>query len=125
MIKLFVVLCSVYGGSVGIKFYALIAQLVDSPRRTFKLVPFKMFTVYVIKNVNSGKMYTGYTSDLDKRLKRHNQELPNKKSSFTSKNPGSWMLVYKEEFINREDAFFREKELKTGKGREFVKSILK
>ena len=70
-------------------------------------------------------MYTGYTSDLDKRLKRHNQELPNKKSSFTSKNPGSWMLVYKEEFINREDAFFREKELKTGKGREFVKSILK
>ncbi|MFA6160442.1 MAG: GIY-YIG nuclease family protein [Parcubacteria group bacterium] len=84
-----------------------------------------MFNVYVIKNQN-GKIYIGQTADLKVRLERHNRLLKNKKTSFTSKNKGVWELVYKENFNSREEAIKREKELKSFRGREFIrKSILK
>jgi putative endonuclease len=79
------------------------------------------YTVYVIYNSLREKTYTGYTSNLKSRLLRHNQCLPNKKSSYTSKNSGFWRLIYKEAFSNRKDAVLKEKWLKSGVGREFVK----
>lgn len=85
-----------------------------------------MFIVYIIKNSDNGKMYTGYTSDIEKRLLRHNQSLPIKKSSFTFKNKsdGEWVLVYKELYETREKAMERERWLKTGVGREYIKKIV-
>jgi putative endonuclease len=82
-----------------------------------------MFYVYVIKNSLNGKIYIGQTSNLEKRLKRHNGQLFNKRKSFTYKNKGSgeWILVYKEEFEERKDALKREKELKSFQGRKFLK----
>ncbi|MEI6288596.1 MAG: GIY-YIG nuclease family protein [bacterium] len=80
------------------------------------------YSVYALNNGNS-KIYIGYTSDLEKRIKRHNQELPNKKTSFTSKNGGHWLLFYKEEFDIKEEAIKREKELKSYQGRKFLKSL--
>jgi hypothetical protein len=51
------------------------------------------FIVYVIQN-ETGKTYTGFTSDLAKRLSRHNGSLKNKITSFTSKNKkGEWKVV--------------------------------
>ncbi len=66
----------------------------------------------------------GQTSNLDLRLKRHNGELRGKINSFTHKNLGPWMVVYKEEFSTRKEAIKREKELKSFKGREFIKNLL-
>ncbi|MEK7653120.1 MAG: GIY-YIG nuclease family protein [Patescibacteria group bacterium] len=83
-----------------------------------------IYTTYVIKNKSSNKTYIGYTNNINNRIKRHNGELPNKKSSFTSRNKGLWILVYKEEFSEREDAIQREKQLKTSRGREFIKNII-
>jgi putative endonuclease len=82
-----------------------------------------MFYVYVIKNSQNGKIYIGQTSNLEKRLKRHNGQLSNKRKSFTYKNKGSgeWILVYKEEFEERKDALKREKELKSFQGRKFLR----
>mgnify|MGYP000206359681 CR=1 FL=1 len=82
-----------------------------------------MFYVYVIKNSQNGKIYIGQTSNLEKRLKRHNNKLSNKRKSFTQKNKGSgeWILVYKEEFKERKDALKREKELKSFQGRKFLR----
>ena len=82
-----------------------------------------MFYVYVIKNSQNGKIYIGQTSNLEKRLKRHNDKLSNKRKSFTYKNKGSgkWILVYKEEFEERKDALKREKKLKSFQGRKFLR----
>jgi putative endonuclease len=84
-----------------------------------------MFIVYVIQNERSNRIYIGQTADLETRLNRHNRKLSNKSTSFTSKNRGTWKVVYKENYDTREKAFKREKELKSFRGREFVKSKIR
>ncbi len=84
------------------------------------------FVVYVIKNNETDKIYIGQTSDLENRLRRHNKELPSKKSAFTHKNSGNgrWEVVYQENFSGRSGAMKREKELKSFRGREFIKNYI-
>jgi len=82
-----------------------------------------MFYTYAIKNQNN-KIYIGQTIDLEVRLQRHNGLLKNKNTSFTSKNGGNWELIYKEEFETRSEAMKREKELKSFRGREFIRSLI-
>ena len=82
------------------------------------------YYVYVIQN-DKNKIYIGQTGNLEKRLKRHNGVLPNKNSSYTSINKGSWKLVYKEHFGSRGEAVKREKELKSYQGRQFIKNYIK
>ena len=79
----------------------------------------KKFTVYIIKSVE-GYTYIGVTEDLEKRLNEHN----NKSLSFWTKRGRLWKLIYKEEFDSIKDAYKREKYLKTGIGRKFIKDIL-
>ncbi|PIS15270.1 endonuclease [Candidatus Shapirobacteria bacterium CG09_land_8_20_14_0_10_38_17] len=83
-----------------------------------------MYYVYVIKSQSSGKIYIGQTSDLEKRLKRHNKIINIKKTSYTYKNKGPWILVYKEIFSERKDATKREKQLKSAQGRKFIKEYI-
>ena len=65
-------------------------------------------------------MYTGYTSDLRKRFKQHNEN----KSTYT-KGRGPFILIYYESCIDEYDAKAREKYLKSGKGKLYIKSRLK
>jgi len=81
------------------------------------------YFTYVIKSETTDKIYIGHTDNLDNRLKRHNNLLPHKRSSFTYKNKGPWILIYKEEFKSRQEAQKREKYLKTSRGREFIKKF--
>ena len=83
-----------------------------------------MYYVYTITN-NEDKIYIGQTSDVEKRLKRHNGILKNKKSSYTHKNKGIWTLVHKEEFLTRKEAIAREKYLKSYRGRKFLRELIK
>jgi putative endonuclease len=83
-----------------------------------------MFYVYVIKNQND-KIYIGQTANLKLRLERHNGLLKNKKTSFKSLNKGVWEIIYKEEFNSRKEALNREKELKSFRGREFIRKLNK
>ena len=78
-----------------------------------------MFYVYLLKS-ERGDLYTGYTSDLRKRLKEHNQGL-----NSSTKRYGKWQLVYYEATLERSDATRREKYLKTSQGRRFMKKRLK
>ena len=71
---------------------------------------------YVIYNQEVDKFYIGQTNNLEKRLARHNNKLPNKKTSFTSKNKGVWQLVYQEQYLNRAQTIKREKYLKSYRG---------
>ena len=75
------------------------------------------FSVYVIKSTRTGKLYTGQTQQLEKRLLQHNDG-----SSPYTKNRGPWVLIYEESFATRAEAMAREKFLKTGKGHEFLKT---
>ena len=81
-----------------------------------------MFTVYVLYSERYNKIYIGYTSDLEKRFKSHN-ELGIK--GWTVKfRP--WEIVYTEIFETKSSAMKREKELKTSRGRNFIrKEILR
>ncbi|MEW6570331.1 MAG: GIY-YIG nuclease family protein [Nitrospirota bacterium] len=82
-----------------------------------------MFYVYVVRSESSKKIYIGQTSDLDRRLKQHNDPC-NDFSEFTKKNKGPWKLLYKEVAATRADALRREKFLKSGQGRNFIKLLL-
>ncbi len=64
--------------------------------------------------------YKGMTDNLERRLVEHN----NKELSFWTKRGTEWKLIYKEEFDNKTEALKREKWLKTGIGREYLKKIL-
>ena len=75
-----------------------------------------MFTVYLIKS-KKGRLYTGYTSDLTKRLIEHNNGLCK-----STKTDSDWEVVFTKRFLTRSEAMRYEKWLKTGVGREFVKN---
>ena len=75
-----------------------------------------MYKVYVLYSPSFDKIYIGYTSNLEERLKSHN-ELGHK--GWTKKfRP--WILFYSEEFNCKEAAIKREKELKSAQGRLFI-----
>jgi putative endonuclease len=80
-----------------------------------------VYSAYVIGSQTCGNVYIGHTQDLKKRLSEHND--PECLSSkFTKRIPGPWELVYSEAYQTRSEAFRRERWLKTGRGRQFLKS---
>jgi putative endonuclease len=83
------------------------------------------YWVYVIKNDETSKIYIGQSSNFNKRLLRHNGVLNSKNTSYTRRNlsNGQWHLVYHEEYPNRSGAIIREKQLKSYKGRLFIKKV--
>ena len=78
------------------------------------------YFVYVLKSISTEQWYTGSTNDLRKRFKEHN----NKKSTYT-KYHGPYKLIYYEMCRNEQDARVREKYLKTGMGKRYLKNRLK
>ena len=81
-----------------------------------------MFYVYAIFNRKHSKLYIGQTSNLVERIKLHNSGLF--ANSYTSRFDGEWCLIYKEEVLNRSKAIYREKQLKSYRGREFIKQFI-
>jgi len=79
-----------------------------------------MHYVYILKSEKNGKLYKGFTSDLRRRIKEHNSG-----NSIFTKNNGPWKLVYYEAFISEKDARSEEIFLKSGKGKERIKYLLK
>ena len=76
--------------------------------------------VYVLKSQTSKMWYTRFTSDLRKRFNQHV-----KGESTWTKNRGPWKIIYYEMCLNKEDARSREKYLKTGMGKRYLKNRLK
>lgn len=79
-----------------------------------------MFYVYVLQSKKDNKWYTGATNNLQKRFWEHNS---NKIES--TKNRGSFKLIYYEACLSRDDIWAREKYLKTGMGKRYIKNRLK
>lgn len=66
-----------------------------------------MYYVYALKNKTHAYLYIGFTSNLRKRLKEHQD----KKSTYTAKM-GEWHFVYYEAYHSKDDAIERERMLK-------------
>ena len=80
-----------------------------------------MYTVYVLYSPIFRKTYTGFTSDLEKRLASHNV-LATKGYTIRYR---PWDLLYTEEYATKAEALKREKELKQGNGRLFIQKLIK
>ena len=78
-----------------------------------------MYTVYVLKSEINGRLYIGYTRDVSIRLRRHNSGRVRSTKAYKP-----YSLVYSETFEDKTNARRREIFLKSGKGREFINSIV-
>ena len=78
-----------------------------------------MFYTYLLQG-KDGELYTGFTKDLRKRLKEHNQGL-----NSSTKRYRPWKLIYYEASLSEIDARRREGYLKTSKGRSLLKRRIK
>ena len=76
-----------------------------------------MYYVYVLRSKVKPRFYTGMTQDVSKRLHEHN----NGKTKST-KGYRPWDLCFFEEYKTRLEARAREKYLKSGIGREYIKN---
>ncbi len=75
-----------------------------------------MFYTYVLKSLKDGKLYIGYTENLEKRIKCHQ-----KGQVEATRNRRPLKLVYYEACTKKHKALKREKYFKTGYGRRFLK----
>ena len=78
-----------------------------------------MVTVYAIISEMNGDIYVGMTTDIEKRIKQHNTG----KSKYT-KTLLPWRILYTEQQQDWLSARKREKYLKSGIGKEFLRSLV-
>lgn len=84
-----------------------------------------MFIVYAIFSELSEKIYIGQTIDIEVRLRQHNDMGNNHVGKYTKQNKGPWKLIYTESHNTRSEALKREKQLKSFRGREFIKKLIR
>lgn len=88
-----------------------------------RVVLLMSFYVYILHSETSGKTYVGQSADLVRRLEQHND--PDcLLTTYTKKNQGPWRLIHSEVYASRAEAMRRERELKTGKGRDWIRRFL-
>lgn len=77
----------------------------------------KFFYTYVLRSLKDGELYIGWTDDLKSRVIKHNKGLVQ-----TTSNRVPLELIYYEACQSKSKAISREKTLKTGFGRKFLKN---
>ncbi len=75
--------------------------------------------MYVLRSVKNGRLYTGSTNDLERRLREHARG----KGRYT-RHAGPFELVYQERYATRLEARRRERYLKSGRGRSELAGLL-
>ncbi len=78
-----------------------------------------MFFAYVLRSKKNGRLYTGSTDNVQRRLEEHNSG-----HSKATRYIRPFELLHAEQFATRADAVQRERELKTGKGRDELRRLL-
>jgi putative endonuclease len=78
------------------------------------------YYVYVLMSVRDGNWYTGFTGDLRARMQQHRAG-----SSKSTKHRGPWKLIYYEASLSIEDAQARERYLKSGMGKRYLRNRMK
>ena len=78
------------------------------------------YYVYVLKSQKYNRLYTGVTNNLKQRLEQHNEGLVR-----STKYMCPVQLIYFEACLNKDDAYRREKYLKSGMGKRYMRNRLK
>ncbi|TES90931.1 MAG: GIY-YIG nuclease family protein [Candidatus Cloacimonadota bacterium] len=78
------------------------------------------YYVYVLFSLKDNKFYIGFTNDIKRRMREHNQ----------GKNPSTSYrlpleLIYYEAHLNKEDVRRRERYFKTTKGKTTLRQLLR
>ncbi len=79
-----------------------------------------MYYVYIPLSEKDGDFYTGFTNDLRRRLEEHNS---GKVESTLKRKP--LKLIYYEACVSKDDARSRERYLKSGMGKKYLRNRLK
>jgi putative endonuclease len=77
-----------------------------------------MFFVYVIRSLTRNYMYVGLSNDYERRIREHNNGYER-----TTKPYRPFELILIEEFSTRPEARQREKYLKSGVGKAYLKGL--
>lgn len=93
-------------------------QLAEAER----LIKAKMYSIYAIYNKKHDKFYIGQSNNLDERLNAHDDK--RFANSYTTRFDGEWKLIFKEDVATRSQALMREKQLKSFRGREFIRNFI-
>ena len=80
-----------------------------------------MFMVYVLHSPTYDKIYIGYSSNIEERLRSHNAL--GTKGRTLKYRPR--VLVHTESFETKREALRREKQLKSSRGREWIWSKIR
>lgn len=75
-----------------------------------------MYYVYILQSQKDDNFYTGFTSDLKRRLREHREG-----STLSTKDRRPVRLIYYEAYLLEEDARARERYLKTSMGKRVNK----
>jgi putative endonuclease len=65
-----------------------------------------MYYIYLLQDLE-GKLYVGYSADLKRRLREHNQ-----KKTYTTRRMRTPKLIYYEAYLQEAEAKLRERKLK-------------
>lgn len=79
-----------------------------------------MYYVYVLYSRQYNRFYIGYTDDLRQRFQEHKD-----KKFHTTQRMEEIILVYYEACLSKKDATARERQLKAGFGRAYLRKRLK
>ncbi|NIM03905.1 GIY-YIG nuclease family protein [bacterium] len=79
-----------------------------------------MFYVYILKSLKDGSYYIGSTSNLKKRIHRHNRG-----HSVSTKGKKPLVLIYRKEYKQRSEAIREEKRIKSQKSRAYIENLIK
>jgi putative endonuclease len=79
-----------------------------------------VFYVYVLRSESDSGFYIGFSTNLRARLRQHQNG-----ESFATSHRGPWKLIYYEAYKERQEAEGREKFLKSGAGRRFLRAQLR
>ncbi|MEX2593071.1 MAG: GIY-YIG nuclease family protein [Anditalea sp.] len=77
-----------------------------------------MYIVYALQSDKDGRIYVGFTKNVAKRLMEHNSG-----KTTSTKGYRPWKVIYQENAETRIGARKREKYLKSGIGKEYLKSL--
>ncbi len=79
-----------------------------------------MFVVYALYSAKYDQLYIGYTADLISRFHAHNSLAT---SGHTVKYR-PWIVAFVEVYETKQQAMKREKELKSSRGRAFIRKLI-
>jgi putative endonuclease len=80
----------------------------------------KFYFVYVLRSLDRDFIYVGFTTDLERRFKEHNN-----REELSTKHYVPFDLIHYEAYKSKTDAQRREQYFKTTKGKTTLKTMLK